>query len=141
MVRAARQRAAVAAALAGMDGFRSAQDVHTRMRAAGSGVSLSTVYRAVRALTEDGALDSLLTAGGETLYRRCSTRPHSHLVCSACGWTVELDGPDLDGWTAHVATEHGFGGVRRTVELVGVCDACPVGGGPGDGNGSHMALD
>ena len=139
MVRAARQRAAVGAALARMDGFRSAQEVHARMRADGSGVSLSTVYRAVRVLSLDGQVDSLLTPSGETLYRRCSPRPHSHLVCSVCGWAVELDGPDLDGWTAHVAGVHGFAAVQRAVELVGVCSACP--GGRPDGNGSHMALD
>ena len=126
MARSARQRAAVGAAMARMGGFRSAQDVHARMHADGSGVSLSTVYRAVQALTRDGELDSLLTAGGETLYRRCSPRRHSHLVCQLCGWAVELDGPDLDGWTDTVAAAHGFAGVHRTVELVGVCSACPV---------------
>ena len=141
MVRAARQRAAVAAALARTEGFRSAQEVHARMHAEGSGVSLSTVYRAVRALTADGELDSLLTAGGETLYRRCSSRRHSHLVCSVCGRAVELDGPDLDGWTEHVAAVHGFAGVRRTVELLGVCQRCPLRDGGAAGDGSHMAVD
>ena len=139
MARAARQRAAVAAALIRMDGFRSAQDVHARMQADGSGVSLSTVYRAVQALSRDGELDSLLTAGGQTLYRRCSPHRHSHLVCQLCGWAVELDGPDLDGWADAVAAAHGFAGVQRTVELVGVCSDCPAR--DPDGNGSHMAVD
>ena len=140
-MRVARQRVAVGVALGRMGGFRSAQEVYARMRADGSGVSLSTVYRAVRALSQDGAIDALLTAGGETLYRRCSPRRHSHLVCSVCGWAVELNGPDLEGWTSAVGAEHGFAEVHRTVELVGVCSTCPARSSGGGENDSPMPVD
>jgi Fur family ferric uptake transcriptional regulator len=122
--RASRQRAAVQAAFDRLDGFHSTQDVHARLRAAGDPIGLSTVYRAVQALADDGALDTLRTAGGETLYRRCSTRHHHHLVCRHCGRTVEVAGPAVERWAGRVAAEHGFAEVSHTLEIVGTCAAC-----------------
>ena len=82
MARTTRQRAAVAAVFDELDGFHSAQEVHARLRTAGDTVGLSTVYRAVQALADDGELDSIRTDSGEALYRRCSTQHHHHLVLS-----------------------------------------------------------
>jgi Fur family ferric uptake transcriptional regulator len=121
MGRSTRQRAAVGAAFEELEGFHSAQDVYARLRAAGGTIGLSTVYRAVQALSEDGELDSIRTGTGETLYRRCSTRHHHHLVCRVCGRTVEVDGPDVERWAAAVATQHGFAEVSHTLEIVGTC--------------------
>ena len=93
MARSTRQRAAVRAVFQDLDGFHSAQEVHARLREAGDPVGLSTVYRAVQSLADDGELDSLRTDTGEALYRRCSPQHHHHLVCRGCGLTVEVDGP------------------------------------------------
>ena len=56
-VRPTRQRRAVAAALAGFDDFRSAQDVHEAMRQTDQRVGLATVYRTLQAMVEGGELD------------------------------------------------------------------------------------
>jgi Fur family ferric uptake transcriptional regulator len=122
--RASRQRAAVEAVFDGLEGFHSAQDVHARLRAGGDPIGLSTVYRAVQALSQDGALDALRTAGGETLYRRCSTQHHHHLVCRNCGRTVEVAGPAVERWADRVAADHGFADVNHTLEIIGTCTTC-----------------
>jgi Fur family ferric uptake transcriptional regulator len=127
MGRTTRQRTAVEAVLAELDGFHSAQDIHARLRAAGDPVGLSTVYRAVQALAEDGALDALNAGSGETLYRRCSTRHHHHLVCRVCRRTVEVEGPTVERWAGRVAEEHGFADVSHTLEIVGTCAGCASG--------------
>ena len=124
MGRVTRQRAAVETALDGLDGFCSAQDIHARLRAAGTGIGLATVYRAVASLADDGALDVLRTERGETLYRRCSPSHHHHLVCRACGRTVEVEGPAVERWADGVAAEHGFADVSHTLEIVGTCAEC-----------------
>ena len=85
MARTTRQRAAVRAVFQDLDGFHSAQEVHARLRDAGDPVGLSTVYRAVQSLADDGELDSIRTDTGEALYRRCSPQHHHHLVCRGCG--------------------------------------------------------
>ncbi len=124
MVRTTRQRAAVVAVFDELEGFHSAQEVHARLRGAGDSVGLSTVYRAVQALADDGELDSIRTDSGEALYRRCSTRHHHHLVCRVCGRTVEVAGPTVERWADRVADEHGFADVSHTLEIFGTCTAC-----------------
>jgi Fur family ferric uptake transcriptional regulator len=124
MARTTRQRAAVAAVFDTLEGFHSAQEVHARLRTAGGGVGLSTVYRAVQALADDGELDSIRTDSGEALYRRCSTQHHHHLVCRVCGRTVEVAGPTVEAWAGRVAGEHGFVDVSHTLEIVGTCSGC-----------------
>ena len=124
MVRTTRQRAAVVAVFDELEGFHSAQEVHARLRTAGDTVGLSTVYRAVQALADDGELDSIRTDSGEALYRRCSTQHHHHLVCRACGRTVEVAGPTVEQWADRVAGEHGFADVSHTLEIFGTCADC-----------------
>jgi len=124
MIRNTRQRAAVNAVFDSLDGFHSAQEVHARMRASGDSIGLSTVYRAVQALVDDGELDSIRTDAGEAIYRRCSTRHHHHLVCRTCGRTEEVEGPTVERWADRVAGEHGFVDVRHTLEIFGTCAAC-----------------
>ena len=124
MIRNTRQRAAVVAVFDALDGFHSAQEVHARMRAGGDSIGLSTVYRAVQALVDDGELDSIRTDNGEAVYRRCSTTHHHHLVCRSCGRTVEVEGPTVERWADRVAGEHGFVDVKHTLEIFGTCAAC-----------------
>jgi Fur family ferric uptake transcriptional regulator len=120
-----RQRAAVAEALETTDEFRSAQQLHETLRERGDAVGLATVYRTLQALVDGGEVDVLRTEDGESLYRRCARREHHHhLVCRACGRTVEIDGPTVEAWAAKVATEHGFTAIEHTVELWGVCAGC-----------------
>ncbi len=65
MIRSTRQRAAVVAVFDELEGFHSAQEVHARLRTSGDTVGLSTVYRAVQALVDDGELDSIRSDSGE----------------------------------------------------------------------------
>jgi len=124
MIRNTRQRTAVNAVFDELEGFHSAQEVHARMRASGDTIGLSTVYRAVQALVDDGELDSIRTDNGEAIYRRCSTRHHHHLVCRSCGRTEEVEGPTVERWADRVAAEHGFVDVKHTLEIFGTCAAC-----------------
>jgi Fur family ferric uptake transcriptional regulator len=124
MIRSTRQRTAVVNVFDGLEGFHSAQEVHARMRAAGDSIGLSTVYRAVQSLVDDGELDSIRTGTGESVYRRCSTQHHHHLVCRSCGRAVEVAGPAVERWADRVAGEHGFSDVSHTLEIFGTCAAC-----------------
>ena len=124
MARPTRQRAAVEAVFADLEGFHSVQEVHARLRTSGDTVGLATVYRAVQSLAEDGALDSIRTDSGEALYRQCSRQHHHHLVCRGCGRTVEVAGPAVEQWADRVAGEHGFADVSHTLEIFGTCGDC-----------------
>jgi len=122
--RATRQRAAVAAVLASVDEFRSAQQLHDLLRSRGENVGLTTVYRTLAALVDADQVDALRTGDGEITYRKCSTGHHHHLVCRECGRTVEVAGPAVERWAGTVAAEHGFTDVTHSVEVFGTCAAC-----------------
>jgi Fur family ferric uptake transcriptional regulator len=126
VVRHTRQRAAVGELLAGLEEFRSAQQVHDLLRSRGASVGLTTVYRCLQAMTNAGEVDLLVNDDGETLYRKCGTGHHHHLVCRRCGTTVEIAGPDVESWADSIGIEHGFTDVSHTVELVGLCGACSL---------------
>jgi Fur family ferric uptake transcriptional regulator len=119
-----RQQAAVAAMLENSDDFTSAQTVHARLREAGAGVGLATVYRTLQAMVDAGTVDVLRTDDGEAVYRACSTHHHHHLVCRSCGRTVEVEGPAVERWADKVAEDHGFRDVTHTLEIFGTCTDC-----------------
>ena len=123
--RSTRQRTAVLAVLDDGDAFRSAQEIHQELVSRGDAVGLSTVYRALSAMATAEEVDTLLRDDGETLYRRCrGAAHHHHLVCRACGATVEVDGPAVERWADRVAAEHGYDDVSHTLEVFGRCAAC-----------------
>jgi Fur family ferric uptake transcriptional regulator len=127
VVRATRQRAAISALLEHVDEFRSAQELHDELRRGGENIGLTTVYRTLQSMAASDLVDTLRTDTGESVYRRCSAHHHHHLVCRACGATVEVAGDAAETWAAEVAREHGFSDVSHTIEIFGVCGDCVKG--------------
>jgi Fur family ferric uptake transcriptional regulator len=123
-VRSTRQRAAIAALLDKLDEFRSAQELHDELRRRGEGIGLTTVYRTLQQMAAAGVVDALRTDTGEAVYRRCSDGHHHHLVCRACGSTVEVQGDQVETWATEVARTHGFTDISHTIEIFGLCAAC-----------------
>ncbi|NMN94643.1 transcriptional repressor [Antrihabitans stalactiti] len=123
-VRSTRQRSAISALLDDIDEFKSAQELHDELRKRGEGIGLTTVYRTLQTLAEAKTVDVLRTDTGESVYRRCSSGHHHHLVCRQCGYTVEVEGPTVEQWSQSVADLHDFTDVSHTVEIFGTCKAC-----------------
>ena len=123
-VRSTRQRAALTALLENIDDFRSAQELYDELRKRGEGVGLTTVYRTLQQMAAAGAVDTLRTDTGESVYRLCSEHHHHHLVCRQCGSTVEISGGEVETWAAEIARNHGFSDVTHTIEIFGICERC-----------------
>jgi Fur family ferric uptake transcriptional regulator len=140
-VRATRQGAAVEAALAQADGFRSAQDLHAEIRRRGEAVGLTTVYRHLTTLADNGPVDTVQNGDGESVYRLCRSDRHhhhvvcrrcgAHVVCRRCGASVEVDDPAVEAWAEQVAAAAGYTDVSHTLEVFGTC--APCGAAPGTG--------
>ncbi|GAB2491604.1 MULTISPECIES: Fur family transcriptional regulator [Nocardiopsis] len=119
------RREAVRQTLSESSGFRSAQDLYADLRADGSKIGLTTVYRALQALSDSGEIDVLRNDDGEAVYRACGTETHHHhLVCRVCGTAVEIEGPTVESWAAETGAKHGFTDVTHTVEVFGTCPRC-----------------
>ncbi|NUU22806.1 MAG: transcriptional repressor [Streptomycetaceae bacterium] len=124
--RSTRQRTAVSSLLDEVEDFRSAQDLHDLLKQRGESVGLTTVYRTLQSLADAGEVDVLRTQDGESVYRRCSQGHHHHLVCRACGRTVEVEGPAVERWAGRIAAEHGFTDVSHELEIFGTCGPCTL---------------
>lgn len=125
-VRATRQKAAISAALDGLEAFVTAQELHELLRERGEQVGIATVYRCLQAMANADAVDVLRTDSGEIAYRRCSQgQHHHHLVCRSCGRAVEVEGPGVERWADETAAAHGFSDVSHTLEIFGTCATCP----------------
>ena len=118
------QKDAVKHALSEAIGFVSAQQLHQVLRNHGSTIGLATVYRALTDLTALGDADSLQSSEGEVLYRACTNAHHHHLICRACGLTVEIEADRVEKWADEVAAEHGFTNPSHTIDIFGLCAAC-----------------
>jgi Fur family ferric uptake transcriptional regulator len=125
MIKATRQRAAIAGALEKAGGFRTAQELHDHLRRGEAKVGLTTVYRTLQAMAESGDVDVLRSADGEAIYRRCSTENHHHhLVCRSCGHSVEIASAAVEEWAEDSAERHGFTAVTHSAEVYGLCRGC-----------------
>ena len=123
--RSTRQRAALEDALRHANAFRTAQELHDDLRRADSKIGLTTVYRNLQSLADAGLVDVLRNAEGEAIYRLCtSDQHHHHLVCRACGRSVEIASEEVERWAARTARAHGFTAVTHTAELYGICGSC-----------------
>ena len=129
--RATTQGAAVRDALTAQEGFRSAQEVYASLRADGHKIGLSTVYRHLQALSENGAADVIHNPDGETTYRFCGDTTaghHHHLVCRSCGRAEEVAGRAVERWADEIAEKYGYTQVDHTIEVFGICRDCAATG-------------
>ena len=118
------QKTAVLEELSNTDEFVSAQELHQKISQSGKKLGLTTVYRALTAMVEQGMADSLSISDGEMRYRICTPEHHHHLICRVCGKTVEFDMPGFEELALEVAKANGFSEVSHEIELFGVCKDC-----------------
>ncbi|MHB1089095.1 MAG: Fur family transcriptional regulator [Acidimicrobiales bacterium] len=119
------QRREVIEALARVKEFVSAQDLHALIVKSGGQIALATVYTQLKRLVESGEVDAVMSERGESLYRRCVVDAHHHhLACRVCGAIVEVDTPELEGWTNAIAEKFGYRDLRHVLELSGICAQC-----------------
>lgn len=114
----------VLAVLAREGSFITARELHRRVHGLGRQMGISTVYRVLRELVHRDLVDVLVEERNQRWYRRCSSQPHHHLVCSYCHSTVEIPAhsPPLPAWAADEAL--GFTDVLVRVTITGTCAEC-----------------
>ena len=118
------QKTAVLEQLSNTDEFVSAQELHQKISQSGKRLGLTTVYRALTEMVEQGMADSLSISDGEMRYRICTPEHHHHLICRLCGKTVEFDMPGFEELALQVAKANGFTELSHEIELFGVCKDC-----------------
>lgn len=87
-------------------------------------INLSTVYRALNALTEKGILLKQLSNDGKTYYQ-INNREHKHqLVCSLCNKVVLVTCCPLKKIENDICEQTGFTITSHNLEFTGICPDC-----------------
>ena len=124
-----RQRERIAQVFFGMSGHVSVDELLVRARREDRRVSLTTVYRTVKLLTESGLATAREFGDGQTRYEVAVGRAHhDHLICTSCGEIVEFQNGQIETLQQSVARRHGFEVERHRLEMYGRCARCRNGG-------------
>ncbi len=116
-----RQRGVIRAVLDGAERPLSIEEVFALAQRGAKRVSLSTVYRFVRSLVEEGALESIELPGQGIFYELAGKAHHHHFACIRCGRVYELSGcVSLE----KLSLPRGFTPVSHDLSVAGVCAKC-----------------
>jgi len=108
---------------------RTAAQVVDHLRAAGSPIAASTVYRCLERLENEGILrkyviDETSAACWQYVREHETCEHHFHLKCTSCGRLLHADCDFLAELDAHIAAHHGFHVDGRKTVLDGICADC-----------------
>ncbi len=101
----------------------TADVIYSEMRKENPGISLSTIYRNLRFLKEEGEIKELGLAGGLSRFDG-ETRPHYHFRCDRCGRVFNLEEPFNDNFNRRIADKTGFQVTDHVLEFRGLCIEC-----------------
>ena len=110
--------------LAKTEGFITAQSLHQQIIDGKTKIGLTSVYRALQKMVSAGDVDTFRNPDGESAFRLCNPAHHHHLVCTECGYTVEIDGGAIESWATATAKANGFSGISHIADIYGRCRRC-----------------
>jgi Fur family ferric uptake transcriptional regulator len=122
--RVTRQRALILEIIQKGKGHLDADEIYRRARAIQPRLSLSTVYRALKALKEPGLIQELHLDDSHHHYEMISTSRHHHLVCLGCGKIIEFEYPISRYVRRNIPEARDFQIVDTEIRLTGYCPQC-----------------
>ncbi|NJK88555.1 MAG: transcriptional repressor [Myxococcales bacterium] len=119
-----RQRELIADVFFKAGGHLKVEDLLERVREVDPQVSLATVYRTMKLLTECGLAEPHRFRDGHTRYEPSEGEDehHDHLICTECGRIVEFFNSDIERLQEQIAASFGFQVHHHRMELYGTCN-------------------
>ncbi len=107
----------------------TAADIDGYLKQHDSAVNITTIYRYLDKLANDGTVIKYVAEkGSQAVYQyvemghRCEE--HLHLKCVRCGCIIHLECAFMDEISEHILSDHGFLLQCRNSILYGTCEAC-----------------
>jgi Fur family ferric uptake transcriptional regulator len=121
-----RQREMIAEAFFKSKGHLSVEELLQIVREIDPQVSLATVYRTMKLLTECGLAAAHHFGDGFTRYEVADSEDehHDHLICTSCGKIVEFYNEDIEALQNQIAASYSFNVRHHKMELYGLCKKC-----------------
>jgi len=121
-LRMTRQRALILEII--RHGHLDADEVYRQAREKQPRFSLSTVYRTLRMLKEQGLVDELHLGEAHHHYEVKPSAEHHHLVCLGCGKIVEIECKLSQRMKQDLARKQGFEVTGVEINMTGYCSKC-----------------
>ena len=118
-LRMTQQRRLILRVLAEADDHPDAKGIFTRAFAHDPTLSLSTVYRTMKVLESQVAIERHAFEDGVSRYEHADQAHHDHLIDIETGTVVEFSSPEIEALQAKIAAELGYEIVRHRLELYG----------------------
>ncbi|PST17261.1 transcriptional repressor [Mesorhizobium plurifarium] len=116
-VRVTRQRAAILKILAEAEDHPDASELHRRAKEIDATVSLSTVYRTLSALEQQGVVQRHAFENATARFETADAPHHDHLIDIETGDVIEFRSDKIEQLQAEIAAELGYELVRHRLEL------------------------
>jgi len=124
MERSTRQRTAIQSAIEAAHRPLTPQEVLDSARESVEGLGLATVYRNIKALVEDGAVEVVNLPGENPRYESAGHDHHHHFQCTVCSRVFDVH--QCPGDLLDLAPK-GFTVERHELTLYGRCADCGKG--------------
>lgn len=119
-VRLTTQRRAIIDTMVNGHGHPNVVEIHALVVAKEPRVSLSTVYRMVRAMRDAGLVEEHEFGEGKNQYEIAPSSHHDHLIDTESGEIVEFRDPEIERLQNALATRLGYRLLRYKLELYAV---------------------
>jgi Fur family transcriptional regulator, ferric uptake regulator len=114
------QRRVIARVLSAAKDHPDVEEVHRRAHAVDTRISLSTVYRTLKLLADNGILERHDFGAGRGRYEEAARSHHDHLIDLETGKVIEFRNEEIERIQERIARELGFELVGHRLELYGV---------------------
>ena len=118
-IRMTGQRRIIARILSEADDHPDVEEVFRRVAERDLRISLSTVYRTVRLLEDEGIVERHDFGDGRARYEPIGHQHHDHLIDVTTGAVIEFTNEDIERLQERVAAELGFRLIGHRLELFG----------------------
>ena len=110
-------RKAILAVLAADVDHPNAMEIFQRALDLDPNVALSTVYRTMKVLEEQGAVNRHSFEGGVSRYENAACEHHDHLIDVDSGQLIEFNSPKIEALQEEIARELGYEIVDHKLEI------------------------
>ena len=101
----------------------TAEEVYEEIKKSYPDISLTTVYRNLNLLVEEGVINKIALGGSADRYD-CCCEPHCHVECISCQRFSNVDGKGLQEIDDDITTQTGYVIKKHNLIFKGICPNC-----------------
>ena len=118
------QRMMVLEAVESSEDHISAEEIHAKAKARYPYLNISTVYRTLELLKEQGLVAESDLGSGRLVYHPEEKARHHHLVCRKCGKVTDIDASVFKQLQDELSARYAFDAEFEHIAVFGSCKNC-----------------